>query len=135
VPLTFNPNKVALPPLSDQLQIALKTNELNIVYYSDSIHLEALMLEGGSIDTQTFLDAWKTLSGPNEASQQLPTTIMAVQPLTDKLKQANIFLMAHRQVIHPTIYLICPDSVDCRPLVVVKRWFTSLAGPSTFLKF
>lgn len=42
-------------------QVALRTNQLGVLYWDDSIPLAALLAEDGTIDGQTFLSTWRTL--------------------------------------------------------------------------
>ena len=98
VTLAENPGRLAQGAANDVLQVALKTNELNIAYFADTIRLEALLQEDGSIDTNAFLELWRSLSGTNESSQVLSVTVPTVEPTTQKLGSANVFLMAHRKV-------------------------------------
>ena len=102
VPLAMSPAKLAPGPASDALQVALKTNELNIAYFTDAICLDALLEEEGSIDANVFVETWKNLSAPNEASQTLPITIAVAESVIQKLETANIFLMSHKKVGTPS---------------------------------
>lgn len=99
IPLTFSPNKVSNSPPTDVIQVALKTNQIGIIYFSDAIKLEVVLLEDGSIETEIFLASWKSLSGENERTEILPIIINEIESATTKLRQSYIFLMAHRPVL------------------------------------
>lgn len=98
IPLTQQGAKIAQGPANEVLQIALKTTELNIAYFTDILRLEALFNEEGVIDQNSFLSSWKTLSGTNETVQSLPITLSTAETTIETLKKHNIFLIAHRKV-------------------------------------
>lgn len=78
------------------LQVALRTNQLGVLYWDDSIPLAALLAEDGTIDGQTFLNTWRTL--PEEVKHKLPLTISDIEVAKAKLQAVNLFVLAHRPV-------------------------------------
>lgn len=90
--------KVSPPPANDTLQVAIKTNQLGVLYYQDSIHLEAILVEDGLIDQGVFLAAWKTLALESDSSDVIPVVVHDLDTIIQKMNAANIFLMAHRPV-------------------------------------
>ena len=72
----------------------MKTNQLGVLYFADTVSLGALLLESGSIEGQAFLVAWKSL--PPETQQRLPSTIFNVESAKIRLQAANLFVLAHR---------------------------------------
>ncbi|EFJ43916.1 hypothetical protein VOLCADRAFT_65427 [Volvox carteri f. nagariensis] len=59
VPLLVDPAKVTPPPLSTALQVALRTNQVGVLYFNDTVPLSALTEEGGTMEAPDFLAAWK----------------------------------------------------------------------------
>uniref|UniRef100_A0A061R808 Beta-adaptin-like protein n=1 Tax=Tetraselmis sp. GSL018 TaxID=582737 RepID=A0A061R808_9CHLO len=97
-PLTANPAAAAQGPVKSLLQVAVKTNEVGVLYFNDQVSLEAALSEDGVIDSQAFLSTWRALPDTAETSQHLQVTVSDVQSATDTLKAKNLFLMAHREV-------------------------------------
>lgn len=105
VPLTSNPARLAPGQISDSLQVAIKTMELNIAYYTDTIPIEALFTENGNIETDSFLESWRALGGMNEATENLLAMISSIDQLTQTFLKHNIFVMAHRKVKSIFVFL------------------------------
>ncbi len=78
------------------VQVALRTNQLGVLYWEDSISLGALLAEDGTIDGQTFLSSWRTL--PQELVRKLPMSITDIEQAKAKLQAVNLFVLAHRPV-------------------------------------
>ena len=55
----------------------MKTNQLGVLYFADSVPLSALFEESGAIEGQAFLAAWKSL--PPETQQRIPQTVYHVR--------------------------------------------------------
>lgn len=93
-----DPNKLAPGPAVAQLQVAVKTNQLGVLFFSDNLALPAVLEESGAIDGQAFLSSWRSL--PNEIQQRLTVIIPDVETAKQKLQAANLFVLAHRPVPH-----------------------------------
>jgi AP-1 complex subunit beta-1 len=74
----------------------MRTNQLGVFYWDDSIPMAALLEEGGTIDGQTFLASWRAL--PQEAVQKLDVTISDIEAAKARLGAVNLFVLAHRPV-------------------------------------
>ena len=74
----------------------MKTNQMGVLYFADTVPLAPLLEEGGAIEGQAFLAAWKAL--PPETQQRLPTTVFNVETAKQRLQAANLFVLAHRPV-------------------------------------
>lgn len=96
VVMAHNAAKQAAGPFSPKLQVALRSNQLGVLYWDDSIPLAALLAEDGTIDGQTFLNTWRTL--PEEVKHKLPLTISDIEAAKAKLQAVNLFVLAHRPV-------------------------------------
>ena len=81
------------------LQVALRSNQLGVLYWEDSIPLAVLLAEDGTIDGQTFLSTWRTL--PQELVRKLPLTITDIEGAKAKLQAVNLLVLAHRPVRRP----------------------------------
>lgn len=90
--------KATPPPVNDILQVAIKTNQIGVMYFQDTVTLESLFVEDGMIDQNIFLAAWKTLAGENDANEVIGVAIPDVDQMIKNLQSKNIFLMAHRPV-------------------------------------
>ncbi|WIA30567.1 hypothetical protein OEZ86_000650 [Tetradesmus obliquus] len=96
VPMAYNPAKLAQGPANMKLQVAMRSNQLGVFYWDDNIPLAPLLEEGGTIDGQAFLAAWRGL--PQEAAQKLDVTIADVEAAKARLGAVNLFVLAHRPV-------------------------------------
>lgn len=76
--------------------MALRTNQLGVLYWDDSTPLAALLAEDGTIDGQTFLSIWRTL--PQELVRNLPLAVGDIEAVKAKLQAVNLFVLAHRPV-------------------------------------
>ncbi len=63
------------------MQVAIKTAQLGVFYYTDAVPLEALFLESGRIEAGVFVSSWKSIPDANEATKQLPLGIGSVEEL------------------------------------------------------
>ena len=88
--------KVIPGQASPKLEVAMKTNQMGVLYFADAVPLAPLLEEGGAIEGQAFLAAWKAL--PPETQQRLPTTVFNVETAKQRLQAANLFVLAHRPV-------------------------------------
>ena len=92
--------------------MAIRNNQQGVFYFSDQIPLTALLLEDGRIEPAAFVQSWKNLPEANESQKELPIRITSLDMVKSKIEAANIFLMAHKQVlrlanlpaIHPQQY-------------------------------
>ncbi|KAF6257431.1 beta-adaptin-like protein C [Scenedesmus sp. NREL 46B-D3] len=96
VPMAFNPAKLAQGPTNMKLQVAMRTNQLGVFYWDDTIPMAALLEEGGTVDGQTFLASWRAL--PQEAVQKLDVTVGDIEAAKARLGTVNLFVLAHRPV-------------------------------------
>eukprot|EP00803_Ostreobium_quekettii_P000388 evm.model.scf_677.5 EVM.evm.TU.scf_677.5 scf_677:55350-65577(+) len=137
VPLAHVPAKIAPGQAANTLQIAVKTSQLGVLYISDSVELEALFIEGGEIPQNVFLDSWRTLAGENERSETLQVAITDVDATLAKLKAANVFCMAHRQVPgmnQEAMYLTCQVEGLAAQLLLELRFSRGAKGVSCACK-
>lgn len=74
----------------------MRTNQLGVFYWDDTIPLAVLLEENGTIDGQSFLNTWRNL--PQEAVQKLDVTISDIEAAKARLAAVNLFVLAHRPV-------------------------------------
>lgn len=103
--------------------MALRTNQLGVLYWEDNIPMAALLAEDGSIDGQTFLSTWRTL--PQELVRRLPLTITDIDAAKAKLQAVNLFVLAHRPVrciiwLLPKLQL-CPGLFLCLGMMRLRK--------------
>ncbi|KAF8068431.1 BETAC-AD [Scenedesmus sp. PABB004] len=96
VPLAFNPAKLAPPPASTRLQVALRSDQLGVLYWDDAVPLPAVLEEGGAIDGQAFLAAWRAL--PETPAQRLDVTVADGDAAKAALAAVRVFVLAQRPV-------------------------------------
>lgn len=77
-------------------QVAMKTSQLGVFYWDDAVPLAALLQEGGAIDGNAFLSAWRSL--PGEAGGRLDVTVGDIDAASAALRAVNLFVLAHRPV-------------------------------------
>jgi hypothetical protein len=77
-------------------QVALKTAQLGVFYWDDSIPLAAALEEGGTLEPTAYMGAWRAIAA--EAKQQLNVSIGDVEAAKAKLAAGNVFVLAHRPV-------------------------------------
>ncbi|GLC57766.1 hypothetical protein PLESTB_001264500 [Pleodorina starrii] len=129
VPLLVDPSKVTPPPLSTALQVALRTNQVGVLYFNDTVSLSALTEEGGTMEAADFLAAWKAL--PPEASARLPLAVPSAEVAKQRLAAANLFVLAHRQVPatgQDAIYATCRISAGGVGQLLLELKFVAGAG-------
>ncbi|KXZ48196.1 hypothetical protein GPECTOR_29g103 [Gonium pectorale] len=129
VPLMADPAKLSPPPLATGLQVALRTNQVGVLYFNDSVPLAALTEENGSMEAPDFLAAWKSL--PPEASARLPLAVPSAEVAKQRLAAAHLFVLAHRQVPatgQDAIYATCRISAGGVGQVLLELKFVAGAG-------
>ncbi|MEW5304817.1 MAG: hypothetical protein WDW36_007401 [Sanguina aurantia] len=122
LPMLVDPAKLLQGAVSPALQVALKTNQCGVLYFSDNVQLPPLLEESGSIDGAAFLNAWRTL--PPESHARLPVSVAAVAQAQAKLSAANLFVLAHRPVPNTrqeALYVTCrPCGLNTQVLLELK---------------
>ena len=86
-------------PVCADIQVAIRNTQQGVFYFTDQIPLTALMVEDGRIEPAAFVQSWKNLPEANESQKELPISITSLDMVKSKIEAANIFLMAHKQVI------------------------------------
>ena len=82
------------------MQVAIRNNA-GVFYLTDQVPVTALLLEEGRIEPGEFVQTWKSLPESNETKKELPIRLANLEIVASRIKAANIFLMAHKQVSHP----------------------------------
>ncbi|PNW76833.1 hypothetical protein CHLRE_11g478156v5 [Chlamydomonas reinhardtii] len=129
VPLAADGSKVTPPPLGTGLQVALRTNQVGVLYFNDAVPLAALTEEGGTMEAADFLNAWKAL--PPEASARLPLAVPSADVAKQRLAAANLYVLAHRQVPatgQDAIYATCRIGAGGIGQVLLELKFVAGAG-------
>jgi hypothetical protein len=84
--------------------VALKTAQLGVLYWADTVPLAAALEEGGTLDAAAYLAACKSLAG--ESRQRLNVTIADAEAAKARLAAASVFVLAHRRVGCPAPALV-----------------------------
>jgi hypothetical protein len=74
----------------------MKTTQLGVLYWDDSIPLPAVLEEAGTIDGTAFLNTWRGL--PQETVQKLGLTVSDIEATKARLGAVHLFVLAHRPV-------------------------------------
>ena len=111
IPLTQNAALVAPPPATPTLQVAIKCNQLGVLYLTDAIPLTAVLSENGKISNAEFGSGWAAVPEPQALQQQLNVSIPNVAAATALLESSNIFVVDHKTVGHEDV-LDCTGKVE-----------------------
>lgn len=104
VALTQSAALVSPPPATAALQVAIKCNQLGVLYLTDAVPLTAVFSEGGSITNAEFGAGWAAVPESQALQQQLGgVTIPDAATATAKLQAANIFVVDHKFVGHEEV--------------------------------
>eukprot|EP00897_Mesotaenium_endlicherianum_P006044 jgi/Mesen1/5468/ME000273S04692 len=116
------------PPPTAGLQVALKNNQQPVWYFTDSVPLQALLVEDGKMERSTFLETWKSLPDSNEVAQDFPAlNIVSIDSTLEKLGRSNLFYIAKRHLKdtnQDVVYL----SAKVAPSVPLLVEFTFVSG-------
>ncbi len=99
------------------IQVAIRNTQQGVFYFTDQIPLTALMVEDGRIEPAAFVQSWKNLPEANESQKELPISITSLDMVKSKIEAANIFLMAHKQVL-PLAVLFAKNCVASTYIVM-----------------
>jgi AP-1 complex subunit beta-1 len=116
VPLTQTASLVAPPAAGSNapgtLQVAIKSNQLGVLYLVDTVTAAPALSESGKIDSAAFVSGWKAIPEDQEVQQQLQNVVITdVEAATAKLESKNIFVMAHKIVGEEQV-LYCTGKVE-----------------------
>ena len=127
VPVVVNPSLSAPAgaPVSSTLQVALKTNQLGVLYFEDKITLTSVADRDGRIDGAAFVSQWKAIPESQEESQQIPVTISDIEATITKLEEACLFVMAHKtvnmeEVLYVTSRITAPNAGPIQLLLELR---------------
>ncbi|KAL4516056.1 hypothetical protein Ndes2526B_g00766 [Nannochloris sp. 'desiccata'] len=104
VPITQNPSLVAPPTTGGNaapatLQVAIKSNQLGVLYLADTINAAVVLSGSGKIDSTAFVSGWKAIPEDQEVQQELQNVMITdKEAATRKLESKNVFVMAHKVV-------------------------------------
>lgn len=98
IPITQTAAMVSTGPASSVLQVAIKCNQLGVVYLVDNVPLPAVLAEDGRVESAAFVAAWKAIPETAEVQQVVQHSINNVEAAKRQLFAANMFVMAHKTV-------------------------------------
>jgi AP-1 complex subunit beta-1 len=118
VPITQNASLVTPPSTgsgiaaSATLQVAIKSNQLGVLYLTDTVNAAVVLSESGKIDSTAFVSGWKAIPEDQEVQQELQNVVITdVEAATRKLERKNVFVMAHKVVGEEQV-LYCTGKVE-----------------------
>lgn len=85
-------------PNPGTLQVALKCNQLGVLYTADVVSLPAVLAENGKVESTAFVSAWKDVPESEEAQHTVGAIINDVGDATRRLEAGNLFVMANKSV-------------------------------------
>ena len=109
--ITQRPDLVAAASASPTLQVAIKTNQLGVLYLADTVPLAAVLSEQGMIESAEFVAGWKAIPESQEVQQEVSVTITDVAAAKLKLEASNLFVLAHKVVSQEEV-LYCTGKID-----------------------
>jgi len=84
---------------STTLQIAIKNRQQPVWYFADAVPLPELLLPGGALERDTYLQTWKVLPPESEAVRQWPGVVLRdPEALAAALAPRHVFLTARRSL-------------------------------------
>lgn len=89
------PSCLGIPSLH---QVAIRCNQLGVLYMSDNVTLTGMLAEDGRIESAAFVNGWKAIPETSEVQHPLTATITAADAAKSKLEAAHLFVMAHKKV-------------------------------------
>lgn len=89
--------------ISSKLQVAMKNNQQEVVYFDDILSFEALLVENGRIDSHTFVSTWKGIPEIDEVTTSLQS-IIDRDSIKFRLENQNIFVLAEKQIGEELIF-------------------------------
>ena len=137
--LLQDPAKVAGPlPLHTKVDVAIKCNPLGVLYFSDSVPLEAVLVEGGKLEATDFIQRYKSVPESQEV-QAVYDDIMVTnaEEVIAKLESHNLFVLAKRskdgdEVIYVTGRDAVPMGSNDIQLLLEIRYVAGTAGVRLF---
>ncbi|CAA7394837.1 unnamed protein product [Spirodela intermedia] len=125
LPMVLFQNVLPGPP-SSLLQVAVKNNQQPVWYFNDKIPLQALLMEDGKMERQSFLETWKSLPDANEVAKELPSAVLqSVDGTVERLAAANVFFVAKRKNGNKDVLYL---SAKVPPSVIFLVELTAAAG-------
>lgn len=97
VAMNQTPNMVA-PTAASILQVAIKCNQLGVLYLTDNVNVPALFQEDGRIESTQFVSSWKAIPDENEQQRAVGATIFNIDAIKQQLEANRVFVMAHKNV-------------------------------------
>ena len=140
VPVMINPALIAQSSSStpSNLQVALKTNQLGVLYFEDQIPLLAVVSTDGRIDGATFVAQWKAIPESEEQTKYIPVTINDVEATIKKFEAVHMFVLAHKTVNQEQVFYITskvsgPNAINIQ-LLLELRFVLGQEGVRAFFR-
>lgn len=108
-------NLVAQNPVSDVLQVAVRCNQLGVLYLTDRVALNLVMSSSLTIDGAEFVNTWKSVPESQEIQHIVSVTFMDVSKVVKVLENSRIFVLVHKkvaneEVLYASSQINLPDS-------------------------
>ena len=92
LPLSASPAAATPAPAKALLQVAIKTNQVGVVYLNDTVPMSAVLTEEGRVDAQAFGQMWQAAPPANQMTQVVQGSApVAAQELASKLEPLGFF--------------------------------------------
>lgn len=104
LPMVLFQNISAGPPNS-LLQVAVKNNQLPVLYFNDKISMHVFFTEDGRMERGSFLETWRSLPDSNEVSKDFPGIVVnGVEATLERLASSNMFFIAKRKHANQDVF-------------------------------
>ncbi|XP_065877545.1 beta-adaptin-like protein B [Euphorbia lathyris] len=104
LPMVLFQNLSPGPPNS-LLQVAVKNNQLPVLYFNDKIPFHVFFSEDGRMERGSFLETWRSLPDSNEVSKEFPgVALNNVEATLDRLAASNMFFIAKRKHANQDVF-------------------------------
>lgn len=112
------------------MQVAVKCNQLGVVYFSDALSVDAVLSQDLQMEPATFVELWRGVPEAAEQQAELPATIASVESATVALQQKGFLVLAHKTVgLEDVLYVAGQASMPDSPAQLLLELRFALGGP------
>lgn len=91
-------NLMMQTPVSDVLQVAIRCNQLGVLYFTDHMTLDLALSGSLTIDGPEFVNTWKSIPESQELQHMVSVTLTDVSKVVKALENSKIFVLVHKKV-------------------------------------
>lgn len=91
LPISVDPQAATPAPAKPVLQVAIKCNQLGVLYLADSVNLAAVLMEDGAMQYAQFQQVWVKAPAANTQQQQLSSGGKTLEGCVQSLQGSGLF--------------------------------------------